>query len=1370
MAFFKDGFQKLVGAVKGHDSASSGYRGQLSTTTLRVSGEGALLGPGGVEPQTLTSWNSLIAFSTTAGHLRLLSQEMDCSLKNPAAPVAPAFLLFCRSGLLLSIGLADVASPMAAGKATWVAQWWELKTATSSIQAAHQALVLRFGVSCVAVAEEASLVFLGTDEGDVRAFDAGENPHMASYCIPCTTLYGRKDRPCPVAALGVSPSSCEVVIANGEGGLLLWSFEKHRAVRSFDSMSGVTSILWCRSGSHFLAASRSDISLFSRSSSSALARMTLPGGSAQGVSLLHWDAQMTSESTVLCGDLWLRRGAPNPSLQRLSGENWSRADTVMEDVMGATAFRPSALQTRPCGCPAMPSTTLFSENHDLTMMEVAMVAVTSSGSFMVAGASKTYPLTWGSLPLANFSCMELLPSSALQAPVDRGVPVDVDAPLSRQWAVRNGELKDAIAMPPTEFTDTDDGWFVCSGPENSDEPEAVQWQLPTEPARLLIQGEISLGLDAKVQISFGSLQLHLDVSSQQLRWPGGEAEEMDLAPGSSHFLKLQLAPEDGGCRIEIQLDDVSWAKDAPIEWPPVMEWRSSEGELRLRDVFLEGVSDDSEVQQDAVSPGNPMRWVEEMFAHHLAHFQSFFEGRPLDPSPQEFAASWTILSGGPQGLLLTGHLDGTVRLWLRSASNLLLLQVLSLQPCSAMPWRLRLEEAEEPNYRTFDGIDACPAFSTGESSPNEQSISQVAMDIAAGAVVAGCISGEVVLFLWRSSSSAFSASEAAEWRVQLLLSEAQDSAELPQVPSGFVCAMRLRQHQVQISLLKLVHFAPTEPSAAKLLLFSCDSSSHLCITDGFTGEMLSSLSMASESVSPGPGGPGGPGPPPETLEAVEFSPCVLQVAPADGKVPAMAAVPGLSAPIIRNGAFAVAMSSGELRQLAGPGFQLLDARIRETRLPRLSGGKVLMLHLCDTFLVAVQATSCSLFLRHEDRLQPSARTVKFSKRVLAANICEVAGELCLYLLTSGPALDFWALPSLHQVASLPVSQMVADAADSAVIASDGSLVIRSKSGGLWFNRASDTSESVALESSVRAATLAQIIQGLQKSDEMDTKTPTQSSSTGMFGSLFTREVKTLRSCVSSCPSDLDGDRLDRSRGLTAAAAKLQPRPPPPAGSSGTSAAASSSRRPTAAGVMDQLAETTNRALERGEKISSLANRSQRMAEDADEFLGLAKQLNARQNRRATLDWCLLHRFLVPLAQLGRQLLRDGLAAPAEDEILEESYILPVLPEAAIRSLRQDMCRWMLKFRFSAMTQGHQVVAKYGLLALAEWDRIQRAHQELLEVMAFHTNAKRPATGNVWERLRERGAQSARGPRPSPTGDQMLSRSLPVAAARQVQWE
>lgn len=33
-------------------------------------------------------------------------------------------------------------------------QWWEFKTETISVEAAHQALVLRFGVSCVALAEE----------------------------------------------------------------------------------------------------------------------------------------------------------------------------------------------------------------------------------------------------------------------------------------------------------------------------------------------------------------------------------------------------------------------------------------------------------------------------------------------------------------------------------------------------------------------------------------------------------------------------------------------------------------------------------------------------------------------------------------------------------------------------------------------------------------------------------------------------------------------------------------------------------------------------------------------------------------------------------------------------------------------------------------------------------------------------------------------------------------------------------------------------------------------------------------------------------------------------------------------------------------
>jgi len=43
------------------------------------------------------------------------------SLLNPAAPVAPAFLIFARAGLLFSLGLADATSPVAGGKATWLA-------------------------------------------------------------------------------------------------------------------------------------------------------------------------------------------------------------------------------------------------------------------------------------------------------------------------------------------------------------------------------------------------------------------------------------------------------------------------------------------------------------------------------------------------------------------------------------------------------------------------------------------------------------------------------------------------------------------------------------------------------------------------------------------------------------------------------------------------------------------------------------------------------------------------------------------------------------------------------------------------------------------------------------------------------------------------------------------------------------------------------------------------------------------------------------------------------------------------------------------------------------------------------------------------
>ena len=212
---------------------------------------------------------------------------------------------------------------------------------------------------------------------------------------------------------------------------------------------------------------------------------------------------------------------------------------------------------------------------------------------------------------------------------------------------------------------------------------------------------------------------------------------------------------------------------------------------------------------------------------------------------QDFAATWCVLSGGLQGLFATGHMDGTIRIWLRSSASLLLLQVLSTQPCAPLPWRIRLKIGEaEPTGSEFsyDGIDACPAF--GEEAKGCK-VTAVSVESSTGVVVAGCLSGEVIVFSWQTSSSNFTSSEAAEWHVQTLLTKdleenpaasKSESADLPQLPSGFVCSMRLRQHQSQISLLKLVHVATAECSAPKLLLFSADSSSQMCITDCFTGE------------------------------------------------------------------------------------------------------------------------------------------------------------------------------------------------------------------------------------------------------------------------------------------------------------------------------------------------------------------------------------------------------------------------------------------------------------------------------------------------------------------------------------------------------
>lgn len=267
--FFKDGFSKLHGVLNAPARPAAApepelpaYNGKLSASHFSLS-QGGPLGLGAVVPKTLAHEPraQLIGICTSEGHVHLFGQDLELCLKNPAAPVQPEFLLFPRPGLLLAFGV-GLAGSSATG---WIAQWWDLRSGRGQkLQAdarapagvgAPQLLALRFSVMCTAISEDdAPLVFLGTDEGDVRVFDAGESPRMGAYCIPWDRLVADAQRssrdvmrPCPVMALAAAPShaGAELLVGGAEGNVVLWSFERSRVVRTFQALhTSLLRLLW----------------------------------------------------------------------------------------------------------------------------------------------------------------------------------------------------------------------------------------------------------------------------------------------------------------------------------------------------------------------------------------------------------------------------------------------------------------------------------------------------------------------------------------------------------------------------------------------------------------------------------------------------------------------------------------------------------------------------------------------------------------------------------------------------------------------------------------------------------------------------------------------------------------------------------------------------------------------------------------------------------------------------------------------------------------------------------------------------------------------------------------------------------------------
>merc|ERR1719221_1798652 len=101
----------------------------------------------------------------------------------------------------------------------------------------------------------------------------------------------------------------------------------------------------------------------------------------------------------------------------------------------------------------------------------------------------------------------------------------------------------------------------------------------------------------------------------------------------------------------------------------------------------------------------------------------------------------------------------------------------------------------------------------------------------------------------------------------------------------------------------------------------------------------------------------------------------------------------------------------------------------------------------------------------------------------------------------------------------------------------------------------------------------------------------------------------------------------------------------------------------------------------------------------------------------------------------RQLIR--VASTPEPVALEERYLLPVwMSDIQARLIRQDLRKWMLKFRCSAMMKGPEVVANYGDEHQLDWCKVEAAQAELLQVMNYHTGAKQPFDGRVTKVIME----------------------------------
>jgi len=196
--------------------------------------------------------------------------------------------------------------------------------------------------------------------------------------------------------------------------------------------------------------------------------------------------------------------------------------------------------------------------------------------------------------------------------------------------------------------------------------------------------------------------------------------------------------------------------------------------------------------------------VDKFLSLRCAHIQEACSGRSAKVPKWNISKRWNAMLGGPFGIYLSGHEDGTCRIWLACPGIVLLVHAVSLTTQASLSYR-PLHNSKAPlGCRYFDGIDAAPCFS---SDPQwGYFLTAVDLNISSSNncyLALGSKDGCVAVFKWNDEVAPMSLAEETELQVTSMLDSNPDQVIPPTMAQGFQCIMRTNDHKGSITALQI---------------------------------------------------------------------------------------------------------------------------------------------------------------------------------------------------------------------------------------------------------------------------------------------------------------------------------------------------------------------------------------------------------------------------------------------------------------------------------------------------------------------------------------------------------------------------------------